>query len=94
MWLTVVKDLFREAFTYEFITQADNPVEIGQQLRKVLRIILDAIILVKREEPALLSQQLCKLIIRCFVDAGESEWIPVEGTRVCPLSTCSGTNEK
>jgi hypothetical protein len=35
--------------------------------------------LIRKDKPALLNQQLCMLIIRCYVESLDQEWITVEG---------------
>lgn len=83
--LITTKDFFSEVFNSGFISNADNPLKIGAQMQKVLLIVLKVILLIKKDKPALLTQQLAMLIIRCFVAAGETEWIPIEGMyKFCP----------
>lgn len=66
-------------FSYEFVTNSADPDSTLRQLRKLLAIVLDLAGLVRREKPALPSQQLCMLAIRCCVESLDREWIAVEG---------------
>jgi hypothetical protein len=78
----LVKDLFRHVFSYKFVSMSTEAEDALRQVRKLLRIVLEVAILVGRRTPAVMSQQLCMLIIRCFMDSLEQEWIPVRGVYI------------
>jgi hypothetical protein len=77
------KDLFRHVFSYGFISNSADPDATLRQLRKLLRIILDATVLMLKKKPMLLNQQLAMLIIRCYVESLDKEWITFEGINSC-----------
>ncbi|KAF8251783.1 hypothetical protein K440DRAFT_637026 [Wilcoxina mikolae CBS 423.85] len=54
----VFHDLFRNVFSHEFVTNSADPEGTLRQLRKLLRIILDVTMLIKKDKPAFLNQQL------------------------------------
>jgi hypothetical protein len=74
-----VKDLFRYVFSYEFVTNSADPDTTLLQIRKLLRIILDATLLMLKEKPAVLNQHFSMLLIRCYMESLDKEWITSEG---------------
>jgi hypothetical protein len=74
-----VKDLFRHVLSYEFVTNSEDPDTTLLQIRKLLRIILDATLLMLKAKPAVLNQQLSMLLIRCYMESLDKEWITSEG---------------
>lgn len=72
--------MFREQFTYEFVTSSASPDSTKMLLKRLLRIVLDATLIFSRTSQAgLLNGQICMLIIRCFVDSLDNEWIAIDG---------------
>lgn len=79
MMADFVKDMYREEFTHEFVTNSADPGTTLKLLRKLLRIVLDITLLLRKSNPALVSAQMCMLTIRCLVESLDQEWVTAEG---------------
>jgi hypothetical protein len=74
----LLQDLLKNVLTYEFVTSSADKESALRQIRRLLRVILEVILVFARTKPSLLTQHLCMLIFRCFMDSLDQEWIPIE----------------
>jgi hypothetical protein len=65
--------------SHDYVASSADPEDARRQLRQLIRIVLDVVFLIKLDKLSLFNQQLCMLLIRCFMNSLDHEWIPFQG---------------